>query len=58
MAGSPEDWLREMSDSELDGIVHELEARAEQFDAKTRLQVNDELRRRKKPLIGFGTSRY
>lgn len=50
--------LRHHTDEELLGIARELEARAEQFDAKTRQVINDELRRRKLPLIGFGTSRF
>jgi hypothetical protein len=53
-----EDRLRAHTDEELLDIAHELEARAEQFDAKTRQIVNDELRRRKLPLLGFGTSRF
>lgn len=53
-----EDRLREMTDEELTSIVLELEARAEQFSADTRLVVNDELRRRRMPLIGFGRARY
>lgn len=50
--------LRHHTDEELLDIARELEARAEQFDAKTRQVINDELRRRKLPLIGFGTSRF
>lgn len=50
--------LRHHSDEELLAIARELEARAEQFDAKARQTINDELRRRKLPLIGFGTSRF
>lgn len=46
-----EDWLRAMSDTELKVVVSELEARAEQFDAKLRSQINDELRRRRMPLV-------
>lgn len=56
-SGNP-DWLRDMTDAELDVLAEELEGRAEQFDAGTRLLVNDELRRRGKPLLGFGTSRH
>lgn len=56
-AGRPE-WLHGMSDQELLVVVAELEARAEQFDANTRLLVNDELRRRKLPTISFGKSRH
>jgi ribosomal protein L29 len=53
-----EDRLRDLSDAELVALVVELEERAEQFDARTRLRVNDELRRRRLPLIGFGRSRH
>lgn len=56
-AGNP-DWLQAMSDSELKALVKELEERSEQFDTQTRSLVNDELRRRKMPTIGFGKSRY
>lgn len=56
-AGNP-DWLRGMADDELLALVRELEHRAECFEAATRQLVNDELRRRKLPLIGFGTSRH
>jgi hypothetical protein len=52
------DWLRVMADHELAALVTELEARAEQFSAQTRQEVNDELRRRKMPLIGAGQARY
>lgn len=47
-----EDWLRALTDDELEVLVAELGARAEQFDAKVRQQVNDELRRRRLPTIG------
>jgi len=53
-----EDWIRQHTDEELLSIARELEMRAEQFDAKTRQIVNDELRRRHMPLLGFGTSRF
>lgn len=53
-----EDWLRNLTEQELDALVKEVEARAEQFDSKVRVQINDELRRRKLPLIGFGKARY
>lgn len=56
-AGDP-GWLREMSDGELSELAQELEGRAEQFNAATRQLVNDELRRRKLPLLGFGRSRH
>lgn len=52
------DWLRKLSDAELAAVVAELEGRAEQFSADVRVQVNDELRRRRMPLIGFGRSRH
>lgn len=55
---SSEAYLRSLTDEELAVVVAELEARAEQFDAKVRLQVNDELRRRHLPLIGFGKARH
>jgi len=56
-AGNPE-WLRVMKDNELTALAKELEERAEQFDAATRQMVNDELRRRKMPTLGFGRSRF
>ena len=56
-AGNPE-WLRAMTNEELTAVAMELEARAEQFDSQTRQLVNDELRRRKLPTIGFGRSRF
>lgn len=56
-AGNP-DWLKDHTDEELLAIVREMEARAEQFNSEARQIMNDELRRRKLPLIGFGTSRY
>jgi hypothetical protein len=52
------DWLRALADHELAALVIELEERAEQFSASTRQAVNDELRRRKMPLIGAGKSRH
>lgn len=55
---SQEQWLRSMRDDDLAVLVVELEARAEEFDTKTRSLVNDELRRRKMPLVGFGRSRH
>lgn len=57
MGGRPE-WLRDLSNRELTVLATELEARAEQFDSDTRSKVNDELRRRKLPLIGTGVSRF
>ena len=54
---SQEDWLRNLTDAELDLVVKELEWRAECFEQKTRTLINDELRRRKMPLVGFGRSR-
>lgn len=56
-AGRPE-WLVDMTDDELKVIARELEARAEQFSPETRLLVNDELRRRKMPVLGTGVSRF
>lgn len=50
--------LRKHTDEELLNIAKELEARAEQFGAGVRQQVNDELRRRNLPLLGYGTSRF
>lgn len=48
---SAEAWLREMTDAELLAVVAELEERQEQFDTKTRSLFNDELRRRRMPLV-------
>lgn len=48
---SPADHLRDMTDAELAAVVAELEERAEQFSAKVRSQVNDELRRRRLPVL-------
>lgn len=56
-SGNP-DWLKDHTDAELLAIAAEMEARAEQFDAGARQLMNDELRRRKLPTIGFGTSRF
>jgi hypothetical protein len=53
-----EERLRGMTNAELLELATELESRAEQFSADVRMQVNDELRRRKLPLVGFGKSRY
>lgn len=50
--------LRDHTDAELLAIAGEMQERAEQFSAEARLQVNDELRRRKLPVIGVGTSRH
>lgn len=44
------DWLRDLNDIELQALVSELEERADQFDAKARMQINDELRRRRMTL--------
>jgi hypothetical protein len=52
-----ESWLRELTDAELATLAVELQERAEQFAAETRMRVNDELRRRKMPTIGAGRSR-
>lgn len=56
-AGNP-DWLREMTDIELVAVVQELQERAECFDANCRSLINDELRRRKLPVVSYGTSRH
>lgn len=56
-AGNP-DWLKNHTDEELLAIAHEMEMRAEQFNSEARMVMNDELRRRKLPILGFGTSRY
>lgn len=55
---SQDNWLRALSDAELNGVVAELEARAEQFSMQTRQLINDELRRRKMPILGVGKSRH
>jgi hypothetical protein len=55
---SQEDWLRGLSNAELEALADELQERAEQFDSQARMRVNDELRRRKMPLIGVGRSRH
>lgn len=44
--------LRDLSAVDLQALVAELETRAEQFDARVRVAVNDELRRRRMPLVG------
>lgn len=56
-AGNP-NWLRGHSDEELLAIAHEMEMRAEQFNSEARALMNDELRRRRLPLLGTGTSRF
>lgn len=56
-AGNP-DWLRDHTDEELLAIAAEMEARAEQFSPEARSVMNDELRRRRLPTLGFGTSRH
>lgn len=48
---SQSDRLELMTDAELEAIVEELAERGDQFDAKTRMLVNDELRRRRLPLV-------
>ena len=50
--------LAGMTDAELIELASELQERAEQFDAKTRQLVNDELRYRKMAVIGVGRSRH
>lgn len=52
-----DDWLRALTDKELQTIAQELHDRAEQFSPDTRMRVNDELRRRKMPTVGVGRSR-
>lgn len=44
---SQADRLRDLTDAELRALLVELEERDDQFDAHTRMHVNDELRRRK-----------
>lgn len=56
-AGNP-DWLRGHTDAELLAIADDLASRAEQFDTATRQLINDELRRRKLPIIEIGRSRH
>jgi hypothetical protein len=53
-----QEWLRHLSDAELTALVEEVQERAEQFSAQTRSLINDELRRRKMPVIGVGKSRH
>jgi hypothetical protein len=55
---SHSDWLRQHTDTELMALAEEVQERAEQFDARVRQEVNDELRRRKLPLISVGRSRH
>jgi hypothetical protein len=55
---SQEEHLRALSDAALLALAGELQERAEQFDSQTRMLVNDELRRRKMPLVGAGRSRH
>jgi D-arabinose 5-phosphate isomerase GutQ len=50
--------LRAHTNAELLALAGELQERAEQFDAKTRMLINDELRRRKLPVVGAGKSRH
>lgn len=45
------DWLRKLNDTEIRALSSEFQERAEQFDAKTRMLVNDELRRRRMPTV-------
>lgn len=53
-----ETWLRSLSDADLLAVAGELQERAEQFSATARMRVNDELRRRKLPVVGTGRSRH
>lgn len=64
MAGLPRDErsrlaqsheLRRMTDDEVWEIARELYWRAEQFDSRTRMIVNDELRRRHMPEVPVST---
>lgn len=55
---NPGDRLRLHTDEELLIVAAELQERAEQFDAKTRQAINDELRRRRLPVVGMGRSRH
>lgn len=56
-AGNPE-WLRGHTDTELLAMAAEMESRAEQFSPEARMLLNDELRRRKLPIIEIGRSRH
>jgi hypothetical protein len=56
-AGNP-NWLRGHTDEEIQAIAQEMFERAEQFSAEARSLMNDELRRRKLPIISYGTSRH
>lgn len=56
-AGNP-DWLRGHTDDEIQAIAQEMFERAEQFSAEARSLMNDELRRRRLPIISYGTSRH
>lgn len=47
--------LRGMTDNEVWEIARELYWRAEQFDSRTRMIVNDELRRRRLPEVPVST---
>lgn len=55
---SQSDRLRHHTDAELLAVAGELQERAEQFDARARQAVNDELRRRKLPVVSVGRSRH
>lgn len=46
------DYLRELTDAELQAVAKEMDERHEQFTATVRQQINDEFRRRKLPLKG------
>jgi hypothetical protein len=56
-AGNP-DWLRRHTDEEIQAIAQEMFERAEQFNAEARMLLNDELRRRKLPIVEIGTSKH
>ena len=49
------EYLRMLTDEELYQVGRELYWRAEQFTSKTRMVVNDELRRRRLPEVPVST---
>lgn len=56
-AGNP-DWLKNHTDEELLIIAQEMHERAEEFNSEARQLLNDELRRRKMQVVGYGKSRH
>lgn len=58
MGAGKQEWLKDHTDKEVLEIAHDMESRAEYFSAEARVIMNDELRRRKLPLLGYGKSRY